>query len=273
MDTKLFQRFAKLAHQKAGIHLKPGTEALVSARVGKRVRALDLPGEAAYLDYLERDESGEELIQFLDVISTNFTSFLREPDHFEVLKQVAKRRLQEGQQELRVWSAASSSGEEPYSIAITLMDGLDGKEIGFRILATDISTRVLGQARAAVYPAARLAPLSKAQRHKYFRRLRDSADPELENYQLLEPVRQRVRFARLNLSAPPFPMKGPLDMVFCRNVLIYFDRDVRQGLISEIERLLRPGGTLVIGHTETLTGIRSRFRMSRPSVFSLPEAA
>jgi chemotaxis protein methyltransferase CheR len=273
MDDSLFQRFSALAYQKAGIHLKPGKEALVSARVGKRLRALDLASESEYVTYLEQEESGEELVQFLDVISTNFTSFFREPDHFDVLREVVERRLAAGQTQLRLWSAASSSGEEPYSIAIALRDQLENKGGDFRILATDISTRVLAQARDGVYPGARLAPLSKAQLTRHFRRLRDHADPELERYEVLDQLKERITFARLNLSAPPFPMKGPLDMVFCRNVLIYFDRRVRQGLISEIERLLRPGGTLVIGHTETLTGIQSRFRMLRPSVFALPEAA
>ncbi|HVP37990.1 MAG TPA: CheR family methyltransferase [Candidatus Saccharimonadales bacterium] len=271
MTPALFRRFCRLAYEQAGISLHAGKEALVAARVGKRVRALSLESEAEYLEYLEADATGEELVHFLDAISTNFTSFLREPDHFEELKKVVLRRLAEGQKVLRLWSAACSSGEEPYSMALAVLESLGGKPLEFRILATDISHQMLAQAERGVYSAERLAPLSRAQRARYFTPHVDGGPPGAPRYQVLPEVRAHVVFRRLNLSLPPFPMKGRLDVVFCRNVLIYFDRPVRQQLIQEIERLLRPGGTLALGHTETLTGIRSRLRMVRPSVFVLPE--
>ncbi len=241
MDQATFKALCRMAHDRAGITLQPGKESLVSARVAKRQRALGIADVKDYLRYLESDRSGHELVQFLDVISTNFTSFMREPDHFELLTTHSGKWLAKGQRRFRIWSAASSTGEEPYTIAITLAQVFDGHSVDYRILATDISTTVLERAAKGVYPEARLGPLSKKQRLKYFDRQgkRGEEDPLFE---VKPEIRQRVVFKRLNLSKPPFPMKGPLDFVFCRNVMIYFDHEVRQRLVSAIEGLLRPGG-------------------------------
>jgi len=271
METQLFQRFAALAYQKAGISIKPGKEALVSARVAKRLRALSMTDAESYLRYLEEDQSGEELVRFLDVISTHFTSFFREPDHFELLESEIAGRVQAGQRRIRIWSAASSTGEEPYTIAMTALGvkGLEGLDL--KILATDIAADTLRQAAEGCYSAARMEPVPLALRARWFTRKHDPGDPQGELWEAKPELKSRVAFRRLNLAEPPFPMQGPFDVVFCRNVLIYFDQPTRQRLISAIERLLRPGGLLCIGHTETLSGISSGFRMQRPSVFRRPE--
>ncbi|MBN1824776.1 MAG: protein-glutamate O-methyltransferase [Candidatus Eisenbacteria bacterium] len=267
MDQALFRKFCKLAHDKAGIHLKEGKESLVQARVAKRLRALGLDHPREYLEYMERDESGEELVLFLDVISTNFTNFFREPDHFDVLAEDVKRLvLEKGRRRIRLWSAASSSGEEPYTMAITVLEALEGAPADFRILATDISTRMLARAEEGVYAAGRLEGVPKAFRHKYFERIGRRGSEE-ESYRIRPAVRERVVFRRLNLADPPFPMQGPLDVVFCRNVMIYFDQPVRQRLVSEIERLLAPGGLLCIGHSETLSTVKNHLKYIRSSVF------
>ncbi len=271
MNPQMFRQFAEIAYARAGIRLGEGKESLVSARIAKRIRALGLAGEREYLACLQADESGEELVQFLDVISTNFTSFLREPDHFELLADHLRARAETGRREVSIWSAASSTGEEPYSIAITALDALAGTSATVRILATDISTRVLEAAARGVYDAARLEKLSRAQRAKYFERV--SAPAGGESYVVRPEVRRLVLFRRLNLAHPPFPMKGPLDAVFCRNVMIYFDAPVRQGLVREIERLLGPGCPLLIGHAETLTGLRTGLLTVQPSVYRRPDAA
>jgi chemotaxis protein methyltransferase CheR len=267
MENSVFQRFCAHAHQQAGIALGPSKEALVTARVGKRMRALGLEDERSYLDYLESDQTGEELVQFLDVISTNHTAFFREPDHFDILRTILADWKRAGMQRLRIWSAASSTGEEPYSIAMTVLDTLD-TSVDFKVLATDISTRVLGVAEKAVYPAEKVAAIPRPLIARFFQR--DGKDPE--SYRVCDQVKQQVVFRRLNLSQPPFPMRGPLDIIFCRNVLIYFDLEVRQRLLLAMQELLRPGGWLFLGHTETMTGVSTDFRMSRPSVFYLPEA-
>ncbi len=271
METQLFQRFAALAYQKAGISIKPGKEALVSARVAKRLRALSMTDAESYLRYLEEDQSGEELVRFLDVISTHFTSFFRERDHFELLESEIAGRVQAGQRRIRIWSAASSTGEEPYTIAMTALGvkGLEGLDL--KILATDIAADTLRQAAEGCYSASRMEPVPPALRARWFTRKHDPGDPEGELWEAKPELKSRVAFRRLNLAEPPFPMQGPFDVVFCRNVLIYFDQPTRQRLISAIERLLRPGGLLCIGHTETLSGISSGFKMQRPSVFRVPE--
>jgi chemotaxis protein methyltransferase CheR len=273
MDRPLFERFTALAYEKAGITIKPGKEALVSARVAKRLRALSLADPAAYLGYLEGDASGEELLRFLDVISTHFTSFFREPDHFELLAAEIAALLARGQRRVRLWSAACSTGEEPWTMAMTALgvEGADAADV--KILATDIAADTLAQAAAGRYAAERVEPVPPPLRARWFDRRGDPRAPGGETYEVKPALRALVTFGRLNLAQPPFPMRGPLDVVFCRNVLIYFDQPVRQRLLSAVEGLIAPGGLLCIGHTETLNGIKTRLRMVRPSVFRLPERA
>lgn len=271
MKQALFARFCALAYEKAGIALKEGKEALVEARVGQRQRALGLEPVEAYLEYLENDESGEELVLFLDAISTNFTSFFREAEHFDLLRDLVREKVAGGQSRFRIWSAASSSGEEPYSIAISVLDAVGGRPVELKILATDISTRMLTQARNGVYEIERLEPLSAGERGRYLVPV-PGEDPA-RVLQVRPEVRKLVTFARLNLARPPFPMSGPFDVIFCRNVMIYFDRRVRQGLINEAERLLRPGGVLMISHTETLTGIESGLKTISASIYSRESGA
>jgi chemotaxis protein methyltransferase CheR len=267
MDSVVFKRFCAHAHREAGIALSPSKQALVTARVGKRMRALGIDDERRYLEHLEADPTGEELVQFLDVISTNHTSFFREPDHFDLLRTLVDEWRCKGLRRLRIWCAASSTGEEPYSIVMTVLDVLQDPDIDFKLLATDISSHALTDARQGVYAIDKLTPIPRAFLTRFFQR-DDSAS---ESYRVREEVKQHVIFRRLNLAQPPFPMRGPLDIVFCRNVLIYFDLPVRQRLLAAISSLLRPEGWLFLGHTETLTGITSGFRMARPSVFFLPD--
>jgi chemotaxis protein methyltransferase CheR len=270
METQLFQRFAALAYEKAGINIKPGKEALVAARVAKRQRALSIPDAQGYLRYLEEDGTGEELAHFLDVISTHFTSFFREPDHFHLLEEEVARLAAAGQKRLRLWSAAASTGEEAYTMAMTVLGVPGAAALDVKILATDIAVETLRQAQAGVYPADRVDPVPPALRSRWFTRQKDPRDPDGAVYAVRDELKQLVVFRRLNLTAPPFPMAGPIDVVFCRNVLIYFDQPTRQRLIGGLEGLLRPGGLLGIGHTETLSGIRSSLKLVRPSVFRRP---
>ncbi|MGC3970705.1 MAG: protein-glutamate O-methyltransferase CheR [Pirellulales bacterium] len=231
------------------------------------MRALEIHDEEIYLDFVKSDPSGEELIEFLDAVSTNYTHFFREQDHFDLLAEVVKRRMiTEKADRLRIWSAASSSGEEPYSIAMTVAEALSGLQSTLtrdvRILATDISTRVLRLAIDGRYGEQEVQSIPSAMRNKYL--LRDRTQGE---YSICDGIRSLLTFRRMNLATPPYPMKGPFDVVFCRNVMIYFDKAVRTRLLHEIERLLAPGGLLMVGHTESLAGIPLQLRMLRPSVY------
>jgi chemotaxis protein methyltransferase CheR len=268
METSTFRRFCAIAYEKAGITLGDSKEALVEARVGKRIRALGLTSEKEYLVLLEKDPSGEEIIQFLDVISTNHTSFFREPEHFELLRSLLADWRREGMRKLRIWSAASSTGEEPYTIAFTIADALENADVDWRILATDISTKVLAKAEAGIFDDSKLTGLVRGELNRFFER-----GPDKDEHTVRPAMRSKIAFRRLNLITPPYPMRGPFDIIFCRNVMIYFDQAVRQKVISGMEHLLRPGGYLLIGHAEALSGVRTGLRMIRPSVFLQSNAA
>ncbi len=264
MDPAVFEGFREIAYRHAGIALRAHKEALVSSRIAKRVRSLGLRGEREYLDFLKNDRSGEELVSFLDAISTNFTSFYRERDHFETLSTELLAAVKRGTRRVRLWCAAAATGEEPYTLAITLAEALDGRVDDWRILATDISTRALATASAGRYEASKLALVPAALRVKYFK---SEVQSGVEVLTAKGALRDRLMFKRLNLATPPFPLRGELDFVFCRNVMIYFDTQVRQRLVSEIERLLKPGGLLVVAHAETLSGVTNGLGVVRPSVY------
>jgi chemotaxis protein methyltransferase CheR len=259
-----FSEFRGLVYRACGITLGEGKEGLVSSRLGKRLRILGLPTFRAYLDLLAGGDGEEELVHLLDAISTNVTSFFRESVHFDLLGAEARAWHAAGQRRFRFWSAAASSGEEPYSLAITLAEAGVTAGSDVRILATDISTRILAAAGAGVYPEARLAGLPEGHVRRWFR-----APPggEPGSREVRPEVRDLVRFHRLNLAEPPFPMRGPLDAILVRNVMIYFDDAVRSALVAECRRLLKPGGYLLVGHAESLGSRAEGFKCLKPSIY------
>jgi chemotaxis protein methyltransferase CheR len=264
MDTRVFEEFSKIIYERSGITLRPGKESLVASRVQKRMRSLRIVEYRDYLDHVLGDSSGQEMVLLLDAISTNLTFFFREPDHFELLGKVVRDSLSTGQRRLRIWSAASSSGEEPYSMGMTVLEALQDDSVDARILATDLSTRMLDKCHAGVNDAGRLKDVPPAMRQKYFQK---SGRGDGAHFEVGPRLRSLISFRRLNLSTPPFPMQGPFDVVFCRNVMIYFDKAVRERLVGEIYRLLRPGGWFIVSHSESLMGLKTSFRQIRPSVF------
>ncbi|HVM60246.1 MAG TPA: protein-glutamate O-methyltransferase [Verrucomicrobiae bacterium] len=264
IDQRTFKKFCELIYEKAGIKLGPQKEALVSARVGKRMRSLGINEFDEYYQYVASDQTGGELVELLNAISTNVTHFFREERHFELLEQIIRKWAANGQTRFRVWCAASSTGEEPYSIAITLRESLDDLR-DVKILATDISTKVLATAREGVYEQKHVERLPSGMLARHFTTRRDPSKGKV--FCVNEELKRLLTFARLNLAHPPFPMSGPFDVVFCRNVMIYFDNDVRRGLLSEAYRLLRPDGYLMVGHAESLSGMLSDFKSVEPSVY------
>lgn len=265
MEKHTFERFRQLVYAKSGISLGEQKETLVAARIARRMRALNLAQYDAYYEAIVRDQSGQELVQLIDSISTNVTSFYREATHFDLLGELLSRWKAAGQRRFRIWCAAASTGEEPYTIAITAAESL-GIDSGmdWQVLATDISSRVLQRCMEGVYAPRQLAAVNSAYRHKYFEPMQQNG---AKAFAVRDILRDRVIFRRLNLSTPPFPMRGPLDVVFCRNVMIYFDNQTRQRLVAEIHRLLKPDGYLLVGHAESLTGVTNGFKGLKPSVF------
>jgi chemotaxis protein methyltransferase CheR len=264
LDTRSYDEFRSLVYDVSGITLGKGKEALVSSRIGKRMRALGMGEFKSYLKMVQQDPDGEEMVQLLDAISTNVTSFFRESHHFDRISELFDGWLRQGQRRFRFWSAACSTGEEPYTLAMTLAEVLNGKQADIKILATDISTKVLALASNGVYPEAKLNGVPSGLRAKYFRREGGREEPE---YRIREELRSWMVFKRFNLSTPPFPMPGPVDVVLCRNVMIYFDNNVRSGLLAEIHRMLKPGGYLMVGHSESLNGIARGFKTAEPSIY------
>ncbi|QDU69869.1 CheR family methyltransferase [Engelhardtia mirabilis] len=261
MKTEVFEALREIVYDNSGILLREGKESMVSSRIAQRLRALKLSDESAYLDYLRADLA-TELVQLLDVISTNVTNFFREPEHFDSVAQHLSETLAGGQSRLRLWSAASSTGEEPYSLSMTVLDVVEKhkKPVDVKILATDISTRVLETASNGFYEASKIDPIPDKYKQRYM-------EVEGEGYRATPKLREQLVFKRLNLSKPPFPMKGPMDVVMCRNVMIYFDEALRAAIVTDCHRLLRPGGLLVVGKSESIVNANEQYSRVAPSVY------
>lgn len=265
LSRKEFDRFRRIVYDRSGIALSESKESLVQGRIGKRMRHHGFTKYLDYLNLLEADESGEETVLFLDAIATNVTHFFREREHFDFLAARIAEWEREGRTQLRLWSAACSTGEEPYTIGITVFESLRDARLDVRILGTDLSTKVLRASKEGRYREERLADVPAALRDRYFDR-----DRAAGCYVAGDRLRRLMTFCRLNLAEPPYPMKGPFDAVFCRNVMIYFDNIVRRRLLEEISRLLRPGGYLFVGHAESLTGRLTDLTTIRPSIYRKP---
>ena len=263
-----FEVLRRLASEHSGIMLPASKRTMVRGRLSKRMRAL---GIRSFSDYRALLESGskEEFGEFINCLTTNLTYFFREPHHFEHLAEQAlpecmHARTAKGQNRLRLWSAASSTGEEPYSIMMTVLDALSDKSgWDVRLLATDLDTRVLAAARAGVYGEDSVQGLDPALLGRWF--LRGSGS--LAGRVRTKPSLQRnLEFRQLNL-VQPWTMPEPFDIIFCRNVIIYFDKEVQKKLFARMAAVLVPGGYLYLGHSELLLGISDRFTLVGKSVY------
>jgi len=268
MSKNEFKRLSEFIHTEVGIKLPPSKKVMVEARLQKRLRQLGMPDYREYYEYLFSAKGlDEELVQLIDVITTNTTEFFREPRHFEVMIQQTLpvwREEHGAGRPFRLWSAGCSTGEEPYTLAIVLSE-FALKTVGFRfsILATDISTRVLSMARKGIYPEERLAKMSYDLKRGYFLR---SKDHTKKLVRVAPEVRKFIDFRRLNFMEP-FAFAEPMDTIFCRNVMIYFDRTTQENLLLKFCSQLRLGGFLFIGHSESLTGMDLPLRQYAPTVY------
>lgn len=270
MRDSEFDFIRNLVYERSRINLGPDKRQLVSARLGKRLRATNAPSLSAYCEMLQQPGAEQELGHLIDAISTNHTFFFREIAHFDFLREKAVPEMRERAKAerwnlFRVWSAASSSGEEAYSIAITLAEMLAGWP--WEIEATDISRRILAKAAAAIYPEETVRRLPADVVRSHFQR---GFGPQEGNYRVKAALRDRVHFHHLNLleGEPPFP--GLFQVIFCRNVMIYFDRPTQEELIGRLTRRLVPGGYLMVGHSESLTHLRHTLRAVRPAIYQKP---
>ena len=263
-----FAKISRLVYDQSGINLHEGKQELVKARLGKRIRHGNFRSFREYYDYVVNDPSGEELVQLLDSISTNFTHFFRENQHFEYLKTEVIPWLKNcgrgNRRKIRIWSAGCSTGEEPYSIAITLLETV-GKRFDWEpeILATDISTRVLGSAQSGIYTRNKVQTLSPDLIKKYFLR----GENQWRDHVKVKPVvKEVITFKRFNLMESLLN-KEPFDCIFCRNVMIYFDKETREALVNRFYNHLEKGGVLFIGHSESLTGMDHPFQYVKPAIY------
>jgi chemotaxis protein methyltransferase CheR len=261
-----FRQISELAYQRFGLDLKRGKEALVAARLGKRLRQKGIRSFAEYYRHVLSDPTGEALVELIDSLTTNHTSFFRERAHFEFLARAVNEEFRETPT-LEIWSAASSTGEEPYSIAMCMADTLarggGNERRGFRIFATDISTRVLKAAQRGVYPAERFRDLPEAWRRTYLLK----GEGESRGFFKIKPeLARRVEFERLNLIEP-FQHRRLFHVIFCRNVMMYFDKTTQQDIVQRLALCLEPGGFLFVGHSESLTGVEHSLRYVRPATY------
>ena len=259
-----FRAVATRLYEIAGIQLREGKEGLVKSRLAKRLRALGLPSYEAYLARVEADPA--ELAEMVDQLTTNKTNFFRERAHFDFLRDVLAAQWRAAPaRPLRIWSAGCSTGEEPYTLAMVLRDAIpDLAQRDVRILATDLSRRVLAQARQGVYPDAATDGISPDELRRHFTRA--TTPNGVPAWSAGPGLRQLITFAPLNLMER-WPMRGPFDAIFCRNVMIYFDKGTQQTLVDRYHALLAPGGHLFVGHSESLSALRHRFAYVQPALY------
>jgi chemotaxis protein methyltransferase CheR len=259
-----YELIRRTVYDHSRINLGAEKKSLVAARVTKRLRALNLPAFDIYCEYLKSSKGKHEIAFLVEAISTNHTYFFREKGHFDFLREtIVPQWRARAVNRIRIWSAACSSGEEPYSIAIVLAETL-GFKIDWRIHASDISMRMLDVGRKAIYSADRLSHVPADFHRRCFQRGVGGSEGF---FRVREELRKRVDFAQLNLLQPAYPFATEFDLIFLRNAMIYFDRDTQQTLVEKITPHLLRGGHLMIGHTENLTGLRHSLASVEPSIY------
>jgi chemotaxis protein methyltransferase CheR len=262
-----FRHLARLVYEQCGINLSDGKKILLESRLQKRLHTLGIDSFKSYVRYLySKDGMTNELVHMIDVVSTNKTDFFREPHHFDFLQQtILPTWIKNGKRNVNVWSAACSSGEEPYTLAMVLQEfaGLNSG-FDFCILASDISTVVLEKASLAIYTPAQAAGIPMPLKQKYLLKSKDSSKPTVR---VIPELRKKVRFGRINFMDASLAIDEVFDVIFCRNVLIYFDRKTQQEVMRKLTGKLSAGGYLFIGHSESLFQMDLPIKQIAPTVF------
>lgn len=265
-----FRRIRQLAYEHAGIALNDSKQHMVYTRLAKQVRTLQLKSFADYLDGLEGNDNDVAWQVFINALTTNLTFFFREPHHFDMLAEHARLygRMHRGEK-YRVWSAASSTGEEPYSIAMTLLECFDYDHSRFEVVASDIDTQVLTKARGGVYPVTNVEKLSRARLKQFF--LRGKGDNQ-GRVKVKPALAQAVSFVPFNLTAQDWSKWGAFDVIFCRNVFIYFDKPTQRSILEHFASHLHGHGMLLLGHSENIQYVTSRFEPCGRTAYRLTPA-
>ncbi len=270
LTRKEYELFRRLVYEKSGINLGDHKMQLVRARLGKRLRTGGFSSYLEYYRHVESDPTGEEMCGLLDAISTNTTHLFREIRHFNLLREIiekwtADRTWRAQHSVLRIWSAGCSSGEEPHSIAMVAHDAVaNHPNLELKILATDLSTQVLSRAKLGIYDIHRVGTVPPEYRNRYMQRVNRDKHTYL---QLAPDLRRVITFARFNLMTEKFPFRNGFHVIFCRNVMIYFDRKTQHTLVNKMAGQLVNGGYLMIGHSESLNGTQHPLTYVEPTVY------
>lgn len=255
-----FSRVRRMIYARAGISLGEHKREMVYSRLARRLRALGRQDFGGYLDHLEQEPGAAEWENFVNALTTNLTAFFRESHHFPILAEFARSRGGP----VSVWCCAASTGEEPYSIAITLAETLGARASSCRVVATDIDTQVLACARAGVYPYERVSKLDESRLKRFFLRGKGENSGQVK---VRPEIQEMVTFETLNLLAADWPLSERFDVIFCRNVMIYFDKPTQSKILQRFVPLLKPGGLLFAGHSENFTYISRSFRLRGQTVY------
>jgi chemotaxis protein methyltransferase CheR len=266
-----FRALRDLIYEKSGITLSDSKTQLVASRLARRLRARGLPNYGAYYELVMRqDPDGAELREMLNAITTNKTDFFREKHHFDFLVQNFLPRFIEqarrtGERRLRVWSAGCSTGEEPYTLSMVIQTAFpQGGGFSLDLLATDLDTQVLERARGGVYAEETIEPVPAEMQKRFFRR---GTGANAGKVRVADALRDCITFKQLNFVEQPWPVQGPFDLVFCRNVMIYFNANTQRGIVESFAQRLRPDGYLFIGHSETLNGLNELYEPLRGTIY------
>jgi chemotaxis protein methyltransferase CheR len=264
-----FDKLSRFIYKESGIKMPPVKRVMLQSRLQRRLRELNLTSFKDYIEYVFSKEGlNNEIIHMLDVVSTNKTDFFREPVHFDFLTQnVLPEFMQQksGTRVIKIWSAGCSSGEEPYTISIVLADFAEKNPgFDFSILGTDISTQILQKAVDAIYKEERVSVIPIETKRKYFLKSKDRIIPTVK---VIQELRKRVHFGRLNFMDSYYDVPETFDVVFCRNVLIYFDRETQEKVIQKLCDKLRPDGYFFLGHSESIMNMQVPLKQVKPTIF------
>jgi chemotaxis protein methyltransferase CheR len=266
LDATLFARFAALVRGRCGIHLPPSKESLLRGRLARRMRSLGVTRFADYYALAASDPA--EAAQLVNSVTTNKTSFFREPHHFDLLRAELEAHPPPAGETLKIWSAAASSGEEAYSAAMVAHQVLSPRAADVRVLATDVDTAVLARGEAAIYPEDAIRDVPPAYVRPWFRRGRGD---HAGSVRVAPALRERVSFRPLNFVEDPWPLRARFRVIFCRNALIYFEGPLQRRVVERLLSYLEPGGLLFLGHSEAMLGTASRLERVGVTAFRLRE--
>jgi chemotaxis protein methyltransferase CheR len=268
LSDKDFERLSNFIFTEYGIKMPPVKKTMLQSRLHKRLRELNYTDFETYVDYVFSKEGQTEVIHMIDVVSTNKTDFFREPIHFDFLLETALPDFIQKfgtRRPLKIWSAGCSSGEEPYSLAMTVSEFKEEcPNLDYSILATDISSRILKTGVEAIYKEQKVGVIPVSLKKKYLLKSKNRENPTVR---IISPLRKKVVFQRLNFMAEYYDIPDYFDIIFCRNVLIYFDRDTQERVINKLCTKLRPGGYFFLGHSESITNIHVPLQQLRPTIF------